>query len=208
MYYRGVVSRLRVFSLNLCSIVVWRVWIDSRWTFYVPLVNVWTPDATDRCCSPCCVGLAAGVCVWWQVCGDSSVCAIHHPLDRAECFWDRFERWYWEKPSVLLVYFNSRRALQKVSKDKGLFFSRVGLLSTSDRISLSEMIRWSGSIVRRIQVSEIETATLKRRERDDSPVSSKDHVHCKLCVDRATPINLWSRKRKSYKRIPLSNNFI
>lgn len=164
MYYRGVVSRLRVFSLNLCSIVVWRVWIDSRWTFYVPLVNVWTPDATDRCCSPCCVGLAAGVCVWWQVCGDSSVCAIHHPLDRAECFWDRFERWYWEKPSVLLVYFNSRRALQKVSKDKGLFFSRVGLLSTSDRISLSEMIRWSGSIVRRIQVSEIETATLKRRE--------------------------------------------
>lgn len=94
MYYRGVVSRLRVFSPNLCSIVVWRVWIDSRWTFYVPLVNVWTPDATDRCCSPCCVGLAAGVCVWWQVCGDSSVCAIHHPLDRAECFWDRFERWY------------------------------------------------------------------------------------------------------------------
>lgn len=99
-------------------------------------------------------------------------------------------RKYREKPSVSLVYFNSRRALQKVPKDKGLFFSRVGLLSTSDRISLSEMIRWSGSIVRRIQVSEIETATLKRRERDDSPVSSKDHVHCKLCVDRATPINL------------------
>lgn len=69
-------------------------------------------------------------------------------------------------------------------------YSSLALDFYLHRISLSEMIGWSGSIVRRIQVSEIETATLKRRERDDSPVSSKDHVHCKLCVDRATPINL------------------